>query len=358
MLDYFFFIFCFLSVFNLKIKGLDDFFFDYMKIENTSSIKGIFVWLIIFCHKSSYGVKSSYLFRKILFNLGQKVVSLFFFYSGFGIYENVKKKGVNYAKTLPNKAIILFLKFQIILLMYLITNVFILNKTITLKIYLLSFIFKLSLGNSNWFSFSIIMFYLYAFLSFGSLNNKNFIGIILISIICFFHTKLVFNYFYPKSYYAVDTVLCFVVGIYYSFMKINFDKVIMKNDSSYFFFASITIFMFYKSFNSISLITMSINNALFAIIIIFISMKIKFNNEFLKFLNFHSYSIYLLQRLVMLLVFHKHIFNNSDFIQISFEFTSIFCISALFDKYTFFIDNCLKKAKNKIINQNTYELII
>ena len=58
MVDYFFYIFCFLSIYNIKLKGLDSFFYDYMKIENTNSIKGIFVWLIIFCHKYIYSMRN------------------------------------------------------------------------------------------------------------------------------------------------------------------------------------------------------------------------------------------------------------------------------------------------------------
>ena len=133
MIDYFFFIFCFLSILNLRVKGLDDFFNDYMKLDNTSSIKGIFVWLIIFCHKIKYGINKNYLFKKIVRNLGQKVVSMFLFYSGFGIYESIKTKGSIYVKTLPYKAVIIFLKSQIIILMFLGTNIFIFKKKNILK---------------------------------------------------------------------------------------------------------------------------------------------------------------------------------------------------------------------------------
>ena len=113
MRDLFFIIFCFLSAFDIKVKGVDNFFPDYMDLENTNCIKGIFVWLIVFCHKTSYG-KKKYGYSKITNNLGQKVVSMFFFYSSFGISESIKKKGIFYVKTLKNKAIIFFLKTQII----------------------------------------------------------------------------------------------------------------------------------------------------------------------------------------------------------------------------------------------------
>ena len=89
--------------------------------------------------------------------MGQKMVSLFFFYSGFGIYESIKNKGNNYVKSLPKKGIILFIKSQIIILIFLVTNL-LLGIKASLYELLLSIIFKSSLGNSNWFAFSIILF--------------------------------------------------------------------------------------------------------------------------------------------------------------------------------------------------------
>ena len=342
MLDYFFFLFCFLSVFKIQIKGFDDFFSDYMNLSNTSSIKGIFVWLIIFHHKSDYRNYNNCIYKKITGNLGTKLVSMFLYYSGFGIYESLKSKGSNYPNSLLIKAFILFLKFQIIILMFLLTNIFVLQKKILLKEYLLSTIFRASLGNSNWFAFTIIILYCYSFLSFRFIKNKIYLGIIIISFICILHIKFIYKYYYPNLNMAVDNILCFIIGFYFSFMKRNLDKIIMKNDICYFFSISIIIFIYYKTILIRNLIYDSISNALFAIIIVFISMKVKFNNDFLLFLNSHSYSIYLLQRIVMIITYKKKIFNNSEFIQVSFEFSSIFFIASLFDKCTKFLDILFK----------------
>ena len=185
----------------------------------------------------------------------------------------------------------------------------------------------------------------------GNVKGRFFVGVIIISIICFFHLKVVYIYFYPKSIYAVDTVLCFVTGFYYSYLKTYLDKILLKNDIYYFGVLSTTILIYYNLFQSkLSLIDISIKNVLFAILIIFISIKVRFNNAFLRFLNSHSFSIYLLQRLVMSIVSRKRIFIQSDFFQISFEITTIFFIASLFDKYTTFIDILFKyKYKMNII---------
>lgn len=348
MLDYFFFMFCYLSVFNLKVKGLNGFFYDYMDLDNTNSIRGICVWMIIFCHKTRYGIKKNYLYINITKNFGQKVVSMFLFYSGYGILESIKKKGITYIKSLPKKGAILFLKTQMILLIFLITFIFLFNIKITLKHYFLCLIFKSSLESSNWFSFTIIVLYFYSYLSFRSFKKPNFFSIIIISFICSLHVIFVYNYYYPKKIYAVDTVFCFVIGFYFSFFKEYFDKVLLNSDIYYFGIISTTILIYYKVFDNNNLIYISITNILFSLLIVFITIKVKFSNSALNFLNSHSYSIYLLHRLVMSVCYRKQIFKNSEFIQISFEFTSIFLISSLFDKYTLWIDKLFKKKYNEI----------
>ena len=165
-----FFILFLLSIININVKGNKNFYYDYMEIKNTNSIKGIFVWMIILSHyKSYYRTKNKYLYRIILKCFGQKMVSLFLFYSGFGIFESIKKKGNKYLKSLISKAQILFIKSQIILIFFLLNNLF-LGIKMTLKNYFLSIIFKKNIGNSNWFAFTIICFYIYSYISF-KINN-------------------------------------------------------------------------------------------------------------------------------------------------------------------------------------------
>ena len=167
----------------------------------------------------------------------------------------------------------------------------------------------------------------------------------MISFLCLFHSVVVYKYFYPRTFYAVDTVLCFVFGFYWSFFKKTFDKIIMKNDICYFATTTIFIFIYYKFCLKENILDISIKNALFSILVIIISIKVKVNNEFLTNLNSHSFSIYLLQRLVFWIVYRKRIFINCNFIQVSFEFTTIFFIASIFDKYTYFIDRFFKKTK-------------
>jgi peptidoglycan/LPS O-acetylase OafA/YrhL len=291
------------------------------------------------------------------------MVSIFLFYSGYGISESIDRKGINYVKTLPKKGLILYIKFQLILLIFLLNNL-ILGIKINIKKYLLSVIFKANIGNSNWFAFTIICLYIFSYLSFRLINKKKniIIGIIIMSILCFTYIYFVFNYFYPKKSYSVDNILCFIIGMFYSLLKNYLNKIFMRNDIFYFGSTSIIIifyYYFYKKRKNIILI--SLKNCLFCIIIVILTMKIRFKNEFLLFLNTHSYSIYLLQRQVMIIFFRKRYFCNNEFIRFFIMFFIILFESNLFDKYTNFInkifDNKFNKSKNNVINKNDFKYI-
>lgn len=359
MEDLIFYILSLLSIINIKIKFSNNFFYDYLDLYNTYPIKGIFVWIIILQHYRGYYKRNhKYIYHSILNCTRQKMVSMFLFYSGFGILESIKSKGNRYVKTLLKKAFTLFIKFQISLLIFLLNNLF-LGIKIKLKQYLLAIIFKTGIGNSYWFSFTIISFYLYSYISFIFINKKkyNYLGIISLIIISFLHIYFIYNYFHPQSFPSADNILCFIVGLFYSLLKKYIDKVIMKNDISYFGILSLFIISYTYFYNyQIKFIwTISIINAHFSLIIVFISMKIRFNNGFLNLLNSHSYSIYLLQRAIMRFIWYKKYFNSNIFIRFFIVFILILLSSCIFDKYTSFI-NILSQSNIHNTKKKVYEI--
>lgn len=352
MVDIIYFILCLLSFINVNIKGLNSFFYDYMDLNSTKYIKGIFVWMIFFRHSTEYFVIKNInnnISIKIDKAFKQNLVSLFLFYSGYGIYESFKKKGNNYIKTLPIKSCIIFIKSQIILIFFLCNNL-ILGIKVDFKSYLRAIIFKKGIGNSYWFVFAIIMVYIYSFLSFVFIRKKkyNFIGIIFISIICYYHIVFVYQFYHKGEMISVDTIICFVLGFYYSFFKSYFDIIIMKNDIIYFGTIIFLILIYYKYYIIVNknIYNMSLNNCFFTLLAVLITMKIKFQNEFLNMLSSHSYSIYLLQRIIMIYIYKKNYFYQNEFFKFFIEFIIVIFIAIIFDKYTFFIDKLLKSINN------------
>ena len=355
MEDIIFFILCFLSTINMSFKCLNCFFTDYMDLNNTSSIKGIFVWIIVLQHYRGYYRRDpNYIYHKILNCTRQKMVSIFLFYSGYGIYESIKKNGFNYVMKLPKKGIILLIKFEIILCFYLLINL-ILRIKISFNRYLLAIIFKVGIGNSYWFSFTIISFYFYSYLSFRFIKKTKFIfaGIFFINVISLLHIILIYNFYHQNSLPSVDNILCFNIGLYYSLIRKDLDKIIMKNDFTYFGFLSLIliIYTYFYNYKKQGVLIASIINSFFSLIIILISMKIQFNNDFLLLLNSHSYSIYLLQRLIIKYIKYKNFFRSNNFIRFFITFFIILFASSIFDKKTEFLNKLtiIKKTNKKKI---------
>ena len=62
-------------------------------------------------------------------------------------------------------------------------------------------IFLSEVGNSNWFAFTIIIFYIYSYISFIYIKNisRYFLGIIYLNLIIIIHIYFTYKYFYPKK---------------------------------------------------------------------------------------------------------------------------------------------------------------
>ena len=80
---------------NAEIAKSDTFNMEYISIRQTNVIKGIFVILVLLSHGSSYLNLTGVLdtpYKSLQSHLGQMVVSMFLFYSGFGMIKSIMKK--------------------------------------------------------------------------------------------------------------------------------------------------------------------------------------------------------------------------------------------------------------------------
>lgn len=137
-----------------------------MSKDKSSSIKGIFILLVFFSHfNSCVSFTSSFdtVYVRVISLIGQAMVAMFMFYSGYGVMESIRSKGMNYVHSMPKKRIFsTWIHFAFIVALYVLLTVAIGNE-ITLKQLLLSFIGWDSVGNSNWYIFDILCLYLMSF---------------------------------------------------------------------------------------------------------------------------------------------------------------------------------------------------
>ena len=98
MEDIAFLIFCLLSIINIDVKGINSFFDDYIELKNTFSVKGIFVWLIVFNHHSQYIRKKNIYITKLFIMLVKKWYHYFSFILDLEYINQSKIKEINMLK--------------------------------------------------------------------------------------------------------------------------------------------------------------------------------------------------------------------------------------------------------------------
>ena len=154
---------------QLRPKNGESYMTDYMSIEKTMAIKGIFIIIVFFSHFNSYVTFSSpaeLQYAKIFKLIGQAMVTLFLFYSGFGVMESIKKKGTAYVNKIPVTRILgTYFRFDIAVLIFIVVRA-VSGMTFPVSQYLLSFTGWDSVGNSNWYIFAVVIAYFITFVSF------------------------------------------------------------------------------------------------------------------------------------------------------------------------------------------------
>lgn len=327
--------------FVICIYGIKFFFksdYDYLSRETTTSIKGIFILMVFFSHFNSYIEYTNYFDKLYLipFNIvGQGMVSMFLFYSGFGIMEQIKNKN-NYIKTFPVKRILnVLFQFMIAVLLYAILNI-IIREPFSFVQLLKSLIGWESIGNSNWYIFVILYMYVITYFSF-ILSKRNYkIAVSLISISTIIYI-IVMCYIAHKGIWWYDTALLYPLGILYSIYKKNIDKYIKKN---YIFIITLLVMLigFWKIDISI------IKNIIFGLIILLLSVNIKLGNRFLSFCGKYLFEIYVLQRIPMIILDKVGFLDTYPYIAFSICFGITIILSYGFKKYINLIWNKFLKV--------------
>lgn len=160
-----------ICLWNIKFSNYHE---DYISPKNTNAIKGIFAVIILFSHMKGYitlnDTLADYSFSMILSHIGQLMVVMYLFYSGFGIVESMKRKP-DYFETYPKKRILkTLLHFDLAVLFFLLLSI-IINAKYSAIDYITCWIGWGSIGNSNWFIFDILALYSIVYLAHSLMRN-------------------------------------------------------------------------------------------------------------------------------------------------------------------------------------------
>lgn len=278
----------------------------YMKKEQTSAINGFFVIIVFFRHFGQYITYGKYdlIFQRIDILLGQFIVTLFLFYSGYGIFYSLKNKE-SYLKSLVRRFFTVLVHFDIAIVVYLLLDIC-LNQQYSLRTILLSFIAWESIGNSNWYIFAMLCMYIITIIAgalFSKRNNLLLFGIILG---CIFYIVLLKCAGKSSTWYY--NILCFPAGMLYCNNIETINKFLSKKRYIAFFYSLCTFVCFSLLYIGCNRFTGVVNLGLyqlasisFCLFIISITLFFKIENTILAWLGNYVFEIYILQRIPMIL---------------------------------------------------------
>ena len=329
---------------GMKATKPGEFHSDYIGIKQTTAINGLFTLLVFWSHVCTYisldtGLDKPYsTFKSYLL---QMVVVPFLFYSGFGIMESIKKKGTDYVKAIPkNRFLKVLLHLDIAVVLFLIVNL-LFGKTFPIKRILLALIGYSAVGNSNWYIFAVLGLYIVVFIAFMLARKNHILGVILATVLSvgFVYAQILLK----RDTWCYDTIILFPVGMIFSLVKDPLEKLITKHDCIYFTafglaFLAYTLF-YLKRDDGIEFYSMW--GILFMALIVLATMKVKIGNGILDFFGSHVFSVYILQRIPMIILSKLGLAQSHKYIFVVLCFVCTVVMAVLFDFFVGKLDNVL-----------------
>ena len=257
--------------------------------EQTTCINGIFVVLVFLSH---FGQYERMPWNKPILAIGQLMVAPFLFFSGYGIMEQIKKKGDAYINHMPRKRIFKFyLHFCMALCIYLLLS-FLLDKDYSLSRIIWSFTALSSIGNSNWYVFAILAMYIIVYISFKYFKKDGIIACVIMSVLYIILMKA-----FKGQDWWYNIILCFPAGMILSKYKDKICSIIRKP----IFFVCVLIialilYIFHLHIFAYEVVAISL---CFLIVDICAYKAIK--NRLFRSLGQYVFEIYILQRVSMII---------------------------------------------------------
>ena len=307
-----------LSIFALclyRIRfNLNGFNEDYLSKDNTNSIKGIFILLIVISHSIPYIARCGYgfdgtgdmLFMRFFSLLSQLVVVMFLFYSGYGVGESFKSKGDAYVQAMPRHRILgTLLNFDVAIVAFIIVDL-LLGISVSVNQCMLSLIGWESVGNSNWYIFVILLCYIVTYVTLRLPLKKRayWVGMsFALSVV----SILVLAFF--KENYWYNTILSYPLGFMYSTYKDTIEARLKKSYWKYAIILAVIFVLFYILLHNKSAIRYqacyNVVSMLFALLVVMLTLKVRINNQPLRWVGTHLFPIYIYMRLPMIFMEHK-----------------------------------------------------
>ncbi len=278
----------------------------YLSMETTVSVNGLFIIIVFFSHIQSY-IALPPAVHGVTSGLGQLMVAMFLFYSGYGVGHSVRQKGMPYVHTMPVKRIgKVSAGFIPAVLLYAVLDLAC-GIPFTAKEFFLSLTAWENLGNSNWYIFVILCLYLITWLaceiSGRWMSEKNWETCSFI-ILCFLGILLFFFLHETKESWWYNTMSAYFLGYFVSFTKDKWDAVFSVRGmwlAAAMLSLAAVIWLRPLSRHASLYLVMTV---MYCILILSLTKKVPVYHPVLYWLGSHLFEIYILMRIPMILLLY------------------------------------------------------
>ena len=315
---------------------------DYITIQGTNAVKGVLAVVILCSHMGSYLVLDNSVANRgyswLMTYLGQSMVAPYFFYSGYGIFQSFKKKAGYVSGFFKRRWLKILVHFDLAVLLYIIVQ-FILSIFYPIHNYIWCWIGWESVGNSNWFIFVILSLYLIAYSGLLLDKDNNVGGRVLIVTVTILSAVLwlLLRFVAHKETWWIDTISTFPLGMLFAIYRDKVETLLKDRDLqwSFAFVCMASLYVLWHHWRGVDVF--GICSCLFCLVLVLLTMKVKIGNPILTFLGRNAFSIYILQRLPMLVFSHFGL-NLYPELFIPLSIVTVLLLSEAFTRLTDIID--------------------
>ena len=294
------------SFVNIQVRR-GGFFSDYLEIKQCNAIKGVFILLVFLWHVLtsikdcgfSFDRKIDWAAQAFHLEMGQLVVAMFFFYSGYGVMKSLLVKGEAYLNSYPKRRLLTtLLNFDIAVCCFILLAT-IIGKRFSVSQIILSLIGWESVGNSCWYIFVILCCFLAFYLVFKLVGARFKLGIVAISLVCLVGMFILRHF---KSSLWYNTMLVFPAGIAYAVCADKLERLIQKRYviAVVLLFAAFFSLHYLMRLHPLHGLTFNVKSIVFALLIVVLTMKIRVGNRWLYWCGASLFPLYIYQRLPMI----------------------------------------------------------
>ncbi|WP_262316085.1 acyltransferase family protein [Lacticaseibacillus parakribbianus] len=281
---------------------------DYLDHRTTMTINGFFLFLVFFSHFATYLPVQTQLFRLSgiwLHIQRQVIVTPFLFFSGYGIMTQLIRRGHRYVDSFPVRRFffVWFRFFVAVSLFWLVAEI--MHVSYPLSRIALAYTGVVSIGNSNWYIFAVLVLYILTYVAFKLFGRRQQVALAVMGLLLVGYTVVAYQHLVPAFY---NTIFCYYAGMLFAVHKDRITAAVAGSWPRYLLAGVLVAAMFAASYLLVSrtqagwrVLWYELMSVSFALGVTWFAMRVRVVNPLLAYMGGGAmFSLYMLQRLPMI----------------------------------------------------------